>query len=175
MDLNHIELPASVVADLYRSVLLETAGPAEKISLQVEVQTDVGKEKPGLGSLGNNRKNILILLNEAGAVHLPDRELNFLTGILTACKLSLDDVAIINLDKHKDVNYKDLVREFKSRVVLLFNIAPAELGLPVNFPHYQVQPLAQQTFLAAPSLGDLENDRLEKSKLWVSLKRLFNI
>lgn len=174
MDLNHIELPASVVADLYRSVLLETEESVAKRSWRDEVQPTV-EERPGLSSLGNNRKNILILLNEAGAVHLPDKELNFLTGILTACKLSLDDVAIISLNKNNTVNYKDLVREFNSRVVLLFNIDPAQLGLPVNFPHYQVQPLAKQTFLSAPSLGQLENDRLEKSKLWVSLKRLFNI
>ena len=40
-------------------------------------------------SLGNNQKNILIVVNYGNAVHLPDEELSFLTSMLAACKLSL--------------------------------------------------------------------------------------
>ncbi|MBK9568854.1 MAG: hypothetical protein IPO53_02260 [Chitinophagaceae bacterium] len=52
---------------------------------------------------------------------------------------------------------------------------PAAFGLPMHFPHYQIQAFAGNSFLYAPSLKELENDRVEKSKLWVCLKRLFNL
>jgi hypothetical protein len=58
---------------------------------------------------------------------------------------------------------------------LLFDTSPAAISLPMSFPYYQLQSFAGSTFLYAPSLKELENDRVEKSKLWVCLKRLFNL
>lgn len=177
MSLNNIELPVSVIAGLYAGTLTGTA----ENSLQTK-QTEpaaenskVIEEKSSLKSLGNNRKNILIIIYCPDAVFLPDDELNFLTGILGACRLSLDDVAIINIYHYPDVSYRDFIDLFKSKVVLLFEKDPVSFGLPVNFPYYQLQAFAGNTFLYSPSLKRLENDKLEKSKLWVCLKRLFNL
>jgi hypothetical protein len=47
--------------------------------------------------------------------------------------------------------------------------------LPLNFPHYQIQPFANCSFLYTPSLSEVETDKVQKSKLWVALRRLFNI
>ena len=181
MDLNHIELPAFVIADLYHSSLVED----NSTSLKNPVVAEVIKEKilpvspadPGSTwkSLGSNQKNILIIINNKEAVHLPDNELTFLTGILGACKLSLADVAIVNCNNHPEVSYKELTSSFKSKIVLLFDMEPASFGLPMSFPHYQIQAFAGNSFLYSPSLKELENDKLEKSKLWVCLKRLFNL
>ena len=101
--------------------------------------------------------------------------MNFLTGILSACKFGLDDVSVVNLNDHQGTSYKELISYFKSKVVLLFDIEPASFGLPINFPYYQLQAFAGNTFLYAPSLKELEKDKIEKSKLWVCLKRLFNL
>ncbi len=101
--------------------------------------------------------------------------LTFLTGILSACKLNLADVAIVNSTNYPDADYKELTKFFASKIVLLFDIEPSAFGLPMSFPHYQIQAFANNSFLYAPSLKDLENDKIEKSKLWVSLKRLFNL
>src|SRR5262249_17521429 len=120
-------------------------------------------------------KNILVVVNSNEAIHLPDNELAFLTGILGACKLSIMDVAIINLNNHADASHKELVSFFKSKTVFLFDIEPAAFGLPVNFPHYQLQLFSNSSFLYSPSLKELENDKLQKSKLWVCLRRLFNV
>lgn len=177
MDLNHIELPLASVTELYANTLI---GPAGNDAPEKEVATSV---KPGekhgnteaLKSLGNNRKHILIAVNTTQAVFITDDELSFLTEILGACKLSLGDVALVNMQQHPDVSYKQLLTQFHSRIVLLFDIEPASLGLPVSFPHYQLQAFSGNTFLYAPSLKQLENDRVEKSKLWVCLKRLFNL
>ncbi|HEY6503146.1 MAG TPA: hypothetical protein VIZ28_04160 [Chitinophagaceae bacterium] len=169
MDINHIQLPATTIADLYRSSLIETG----EIPAMVEPAAIVtsGKQK----YLGENQKNILIVVYYSDAVYLPDDELSFLTNMLTACQLSLADVAILNRNNNKETDYKDLIPKLKSRIVFLFGVDPASFGLPVSFPHFQVQPFANATFLFAPSLIDCKNDSLLKSKLWLCLRRIFAI
>lgn len=173
MDLNNIELPVSVVAELYHCSLIES----DKIPIKESPVNEKEQEeaKPGWKSLGNNQKNILVIVNNQEAVHLPDQDLGFLTGILGACKLNLADVAIINLHNHPQASYKELTTFFKSKIVFLFAIEPAAFGLPMSFPQYQIQAFAGNSFLFSPSLKELENDRVEKTKLWVCLKRLFNL
>lgn len=179
MDINHIELPAALVADLYASTLTDTGHkptattPAMPPAETGPARTD--KPETAWKSLGNNQKNILVVVNNAGIAFLPDHELSFLTGVLGACKLSLDDAAIVNFSNHAGMDYREMITHFKSRIVLLFDLEPAVFGLPMNFPVYQIQPFAGNSFLYAPSLKELENDRVEKSKLWVCLKRLFNL
>jgi hypothetical protein len=173
-DINHIKLPASVVADLYQYSLIDTNETAVN-----QPVADITNDKHASSSdwkwLGENRKNVLIIVNYSDAVHLSDNELTFLTGILGACKLSLADVSVLNLNNHPDASYKELVAYFKSKIVLLFAVEPASFGLPMSFPHFQIQPFAGNSFLFSPSLKELENDKVMKSKLWVCLKRLFNL
>jgi hypothetical protein len=179
MDLNHITLPPALVADLYSSSLIDTGEKAAAKSPPLPpAETGPSRtDKPDSAwkSLGNNQKNILLVVNNRDVVYLPDNELTFLTGVLGACKLTLADVAIVNLHNNPDMAYKELITHFSSKVVLLFDIGPAAFGLPMSFPHYQLQAFAGNTFLYSPSLKELENDRVEKSKLWVCLKRLFNL
>lgn len=193
MSLNDIKLTPELIVELYPSSLVDntpTIGQihagnttASEIETTSPIVTNSGpstipeenNEEGKWKSLGNNRKNILILVRSTDAVFLPDKQLDFLTSMLSACKLSMDDVAIININKYPDSSYKELLPVFKSKIVLLFDIDPASIGLPLNFPHFQLQPFANTTFLYSPSMDDLENDRLLKSKLWVSFKRLFNL
>jgi hypothetical protein len=180
MDLNHIELPASVVADLYHSSLIEDETGIKKIVVAKKKEEEIAAVPEIVTpspwkSLGNNHKNILIIVKNNDVVHLADNELAFLTGILTACKLSLADVTIVNFNNHPGTTYKELTGWFKSKIVLLFDLEPSAFGLPMNFPHYQIQAFAGNSFLYSPSLKELENDRAEKTKLWVCLKRLFNL
>jgi hypothetical protein len=173
MDINHIQLPATVIADLYTSSLIEigeiNARPVPAVAMaENEMATQSWR------SLGENKKNILVIVTYPDAVHIPDKELQLLTNMLMACKLSLADVAIVNIHK-RTASYKELLTEYKSRITLLFDTEPAGFGLPMSFPFFQIQPFANCSFLYAPSLKELEEDKVLKSKLWVCLKRLFNI
>lgn len=179
MDLNHIKLPATVINELYKTVLVESVqntGMKEAPAPAVKpVITSTEATTPEWKSLGSNEKNILIVVSNSDAVYLPDNDLNFLTGVLGACKLSLADVAVVNRFHYPEAGYKELIAYFKSRVILLLGVEPAAMGLPINFPHYQLQAFQNNTFLFTPPLEEIEKDKLEKSKLWVSLKRLFNV
>lgn len=173
-DINHIKLPASVVADIYHSSLIDME---EKPMDQLTDDHAENKpaELPIWKWLGENKKNILVIVSYPDAVHLPDNDLALLTGILGACKLSLADVAVLNHYNLPEASYKELLAFFKSKIVLLFEVEPASFGLPMIFPHFQIQPFAGNSFLFSPSLKELENDKILKSKLWVCLKRLFNL
>jgi hypothetical protein len=173
-DLNHIKLPASVVAELYQSSLIDS-GESPVNQAMADISDYEPTARSVWKSLGENRKNVLIIVSYPDAVHLPDNDLVFLTGILSACKLSMADVAVVNLNNHPEASYKELVAFFKSKIVLLFALEPALFGLPMSFPHFQIQPFAGNSFLFSPSLIELENDKVLKSKLWVCLKRLFNL
>jgi len=157
MDINKIELSPYVIASLYRNSLIE---PLQE-SHSVEKKT--------------NQKNILILVNHSAKEDLPKSQLVFLEGILKACQLHTDDVSIINLSHHSEKTYKEFTKSYKPKNVLMFGVDPAEISLPVNFPHFQPQSFTNVTYLYSPSLQELENDKLLKSKLWVCLKRIFGI
>ncbi len=117
MGLNDIKLPASLIADLYKSSLIETKETINGLQTkEVLTEKDISPAHKGITALGNNQKNILIVVDYNDAVHLPDAELNFLTGILGACKLSVGDVAIVNYKKHQSSTYKDITDHFKSKM-----------------------------------------------------------
>lgn len=165
MDLNTIQLPAHIITDLYKNVLIDTREPGP-VSEKKEARTE-------LKFLGENKKKILILVDYADAVHIPDKQLQFLTNLLTAIKLNLGDVAVFNI--HEQNNRNDILSFFKSKTVFLFGVEPNSLGLPVNFPHFQIQPFDKTTYLFSPALHEIEYDKILKSKLWVCLKKIFNL
>jgi len=175
MNLNNIELPASLVADLYSESLVEIGNTDQRRELPAKDQPEKKPEVPGWKTLGENRKQVMIVVDYPGLSFLPDDRLNFLTEILSACKMSLADVAILNLNAQPLKSWKDISKKYSVRSALLFGTGPASLDLPVDFPQFQLQPVANQTFLSSPSLEELEADRVLKSKLWVCLKRLFNL
>jgi hypothetical protein len=179
MDLNHIVLSGAMVADLYSASLIDdgkiSSVPDTIIPATTTPQPKAERPTTEWKSLGNNQKNILVLTSSTDAVHLPDDELTFFTGILTACHLTLADVAIVNLNSNSGASYKELTSYFKSKHAFLFGIEPASMDLPISFPHFQVQVFAGTSYLFSPSFKELENDKVLKSKLWVCLKKIFNL
>jgi hypothetical protein len=166
MSLDNIQLPAIVLQDLYKNALID---------LQTE-NTDPGAEATVKFSyLGNNQQRVAIIVKNMAAIYLPEEELNFLLGILTACKLSMADIALVNISKNKSLNYTTLTEQLHADKILLFGVQPSELELPLQFPFYQVQKFNNQVYLSAPTLGQLEDDKAEKTKLWNCLKQVFAI
>jgi hypothetical protein len=184
--MNNLELSPALLAALYSSslVIMDSPGSATVPVTAAAQPAEETKKEPVIkeddrqlewNTLGDNNKKILVAVNYADAKHLPDDELSFLTNMLTACKLSLADVMIINLYHHKGFVYKDLLNHAKSNKVFLFGIEPVDFGLPMSFPIFQVQSFSGVTYLFAPSLAENRQDKLLKSKLWVCLQRIFAI
>lgn len=172
MDLNQVKLTPNLLGTLYQQVLvIEKNQPVETLSPNNESNNTLSQ----LRSLGRHQKSILIVVNIADSPFLKDEELNYLTRILNACKLTLEDVALVNIASLTSVSYKDLQSQYPSEKVLCFGVTPEMLELPLDFPNYQLQRSGNSTYLHAPSLGSLEPQEQERRKLWASLQKLFSI
>ena len=163
MSLNNISLPSQLVADLYQHSLVD--GTA----------TPVPVEPSPISYLGKNGKNILIVVNKTEVPYLPDAELSFLTKVLTACQLSLMDVAIVNYNKLPQRDAYTSIEQTAARFVILFDVSPAIFGLPDQTPMYTVQSVESLPFVVAPVLSQIENSKEAKGQLWAALKQLFGI
>ena len=166
MSLDNIQLPPIVLQDLYRNSLID---------LKTVNTVPGAAASPTLAYLGNNQKHVVIIVDEPEAIYLPDEELNFLLGILTACKLSMADIALLNYHKNPAITYKDIAEQLQAEKIFLFGTTPAILELPLQFPHYQVQQYNDQVYLSSPNLKKLRDDKAEKTKLWNCLKQVFSI
>jgi hypothetical protein len=162
MSLNNLILEPRVLADLYPSSIV-----TGKTSSSADIQP--------IKLLGKHQKNILVLVSNESLPFLSDGELSFLTSVLSACKLSLADIALCNIYSLSPVEKSGLAGELDSQQVLLFGLGPMDIDLPINFPQFQLQPFNGKTYLSAPPLSVLETDKSQKLKLWNSLKNLFSL
>ena len=141
MGLNNIQLKPNVLADLYKNSLIETNA------------TEVKQVK----YLGDNQKNILVIVSHHSVPFLTDQELNFLTTVLGACILSIADIGIINRSHCEVTDLQNMINT-EGRNVLLFGTEPLSIGLPINFPAFQLQAFNNRTYLHAPVLSQIENN-----------------
>lgn len=161
MSLNKIHLQPGLLAELYSHSLIET-------------NTTTMPESRCLKYLGNYKKNIVVIVSHEAIPFLPDDELNFLTTVFSACKLGIADIAIINQQNVDPTQLQNIINS-EAKNILLFGVAPLLIGLPINFPQFQLQQFNQRTYLHAPTLTQIKNDKELKTKLWNALKALFGI
>ena len=163
MSLDNIQLSYQSCAILYKSNLIGDTSYKPK--------ADSG-EKIQIESLGENQSQVLFIVDDPTHKFLPDEEMELLTKLVAACKLSIADLALVNFNSHK-CNYKQFIDQFKPKKILIFGVKNAELELPFDIPHFQVQQFQQQLYLTAPSLTTFLNNTNLKKELWTSLQKLF--
>ncbi|OLY91977.1 hypothetical protein SAMN05444008_106248 [Cnuella takakiae] len=164
-----LKAPAAVAPPLAASAT--TLLPLEEPAPKYEASPVAMGNTP---SLGGNKKGILIVVSNDAYPYLPDAELEFLSNILSACRLSIADVAIVNFH-HYPQPYTELLKQFNSKQVLLMGVTPQQVDLPFNFPHFQLQNFDQRTYLCALPLGPISQNRDLKMQLWGCLKNMFGI
>ncbi len=166
MSLDNIQLPAMILQGLYSKSLYD---------LETDKSVSDHIQPGNIASLGSNQKKIAILVNSTAAIYLPDEELNFLLGILTACKLSMADIALINSAKNPGLDYVAITEQLKAEKIFLFGLDADVIALPLQFPHYQVQQFNNQVYLSSVALNELQANKDEKMKLWNCLKKIFSL
>jgi len=159
MSLNDVRLTPQLLADLYGNVLIE---PAAKPAPDGDLK-----------KLGGNEKKILIVVKNEQETVLPENELTFLSSILAACKLTLNEVVILNWSGLDKKEYKLILHQLESRFVLLFGVPPLQFGLPMDFPPFQIQAFDGRQYLFTPPLQKIQEHKGIKAELWNALKKLF--
>ncbi len=157
MNKNNKELlPNSLITLLYKDVLIEDKTYLEKNTEEQETMP----------------KDVLIIAKSA-STNLNEKQILFLTSILKALKLGLNDVNLItNLDEHFGP-YKTMVSKYSPNKIILFGLGPSDIELPMNFPPFQIQAFENKKYLCAPTLEEIEENKSTKLTLWQGLQKLF--
>ena len=158
-----IKLPISIISDLFRNCLVDLNIPGSSSDKPANAITETLAGKPV--------DTVVVSPSEGNA--LPPQQLDFLNNIMKACKLEQADYSIIANHQNGLPDYKATFSQFKHKQLILFGIDPSAIGLPINFPHFQVQSFQQVRYLAAPKLDVIEADKALKIQLWQCLKQLF--
>lgn len=166
-----IQLPNFIIADWFKHHLIEDN--SNKTSIKIS------SNNASISFLGNNRKNIVIVVNEADGVFISDASLSLLEKLLAACKLTLNDVAIINTSKN-NIIYKEIKAHLQPQTLLLMGVEPTFIQLPFVFPFHKIQAYDNCKMLITTSIVRMQQTHeatvlQEKKELWGLLKTLFNL
>ncbi len=167
MTFDDIQIPPALLADLYKNSLVQLNDVHAGNALS-------GAPLPAVKFLGENKKSILIIADDPEAPFLNENGFNLLLNILNACKLNMGDVALMNKSRMQ-TPLPEVIQQLSSKIVLLFGIEAAEMNLPIDFPHYQVQKHGHITYLTSVDFESLEKDKQQKGKLWLCLKKIFDL
>jgi len=167
MSLDNFQLPPHLVSELYKNSLV--------VLDDKQINNDSLKEE-NFNYLGNNLKHILILVKDIESIHLNDPDLIFLTGILSACKLNIADVAILNMHRNTNTNLEKIISYFSPIAILNFDFDWFNITeLQINNSKYEIHKIDQTPLLFSSSLNYISYNVDEKKKLWSSLKKMFSI
>jgi hypothetical protein len=156
--------------DTMREVPKETAVPAEP-AVQEAPQASLQTAAPAFKFLGNNKRNILILVNDKENEVSDEKGRELLRKIVKSVNLSANDFALLNYANHADVSFTQLQSYFSSIIVFAFGVSPQHLGLG-NHPENTMVTEGEVKLIFSAELRKLEEDQNGKKVLWGSLKQL---
>lgn len=166
MSIDNIQLPSIVIQDLFRKSLVDLNSNEKKQSIT---------ETKELNFFGGNKQQIILVVDNPDVAFIRDEQLTFLSGILNACKLTLEDIGLVNIASYPALSYKKISETLTPRIVIMFGILPDAIQLPFVMPEFQRQSYNNQVYLSAPSLNELENNKELKRKLWIVLQQIFSL
>lgn len=165
MSLEQINLDPYFLAKIFTQPII----PGERASV---ITTE--KVVPQVKYLGENQKNIGIFIKNENEAYLNEELFNLLTNILNACKLSMQDVSLINIAPYPGLEFPDWQKAINIKQAICFGIAPEQIGL-TDIPTYQLVTVNGSTLLFSDDLLAIGADKALKARLWNGLKQLIGI
>ena len=159
-----IHLSRETLSELYKNNLVLVGDQSDKPTAHPE-RNFIYK--------GGNRKNILWLHEEPEHPYLSDEDHEMVTKILEACKLSWQDIALINLfGKHEIIS---TIRSEIKPDFIIFSLPEKKQILDMPGDLYDISDLEGVKMLCTDSLNSIREDKNLKIRLWHSLKQLFGL
>ena len=121
---------------------------------------------------------LLGFLITCGILALNEPDFILLTSILNACRLTIADIALVNLGNQK-ASLHQILNNLPSKFVIAFEVdsKALKIKLPTNF--YKLTPLGESNLLFSKSLSSMQGmdstAKQEKAKLWAVLKQIFQL
>jgi hypothetical protein len=176
-----IDVPAASVGTQATTI----AAPSANMHVQIEADKDNKnttnepiKELGQIKYLGEHLKQVTIIVKDELAVYLNENDLTLLSSILSACKLTLADIALINVAQQK-LSLHEILNVLPSKLVMIFDVSSTTLKIKLPTTLYKSIQLGDTYLLFSNSLslmqGGDQSAKLEKGKLWAILKSLFQL
>ncbi|SEM77498.1 hypothetical protein SAMN05216436_107145 [bacterium A37T11] len=136
------------------------------------VEEAVNEEKADLPDfLGNNKKNLLFLIDEPAYDFFEDADLEAFAKILAAKQLSMDDVAVINCAHHPPMDPGSLHSLFKPKNLIFLGADPLWAGckgLTLNKPEVADGRYTLLTY----SFAEMNQQQDKKKIFWSLIKQI---
>lgn len=121
--------------------------------------------------LGQNKKKILIMVNDADHEVSDEAGRELLRKIVKSINLTASDFALLNYAKYPKTSFADLQQYFSSVLVFAFGVSSGDLQLP-SHPENKIVMEGDVRLIFSGELRKLEQDPIGKKTLWGSLKQL---
>jgi hypothetical protein len=177
MGINHLRLSSELIAALYPESLV-AGNESAPVKENVRTPKPVADKTPVYPFLGENNRSICFLANYPAVDFLPAEQLGFLNKMLTACKLNLNDIALLNI-AHVAFDMAELRVQLHPRIIFLWGIRPVSVGLKSSLPDFTISMLDGISVIPVLSPDLMSGNHPEgtefKQRLWICLKKLFTL
>ncbi|WP_214226880.1 hypothetical protein [Pedobacter sp. B4-66] len=170
-DIYLVNEPDSTLKEESQTYLKEEVPSLAQPSVVSEPAVSLIKEQPEFKFLGNNNRNILILVNDEQNDVSDEKGRELLRKIVKSINLSASDFALLNYAKYKGASYEQLKARFSSVIVFAFGVSAEQLGLKKH-PENMVITEGGVKLIFSSALQKLDEDTNGKKVLWGSLKQL---
>lgn len=168
-------LPDLITEDIYHIQSSPQPLSNQKIvaNAEQEVKIDSKNEDRKIDHLGQNQKEILVLVKEEDREFLNHSEEEFLKKVLLAVDIDMNDIALINIASLKQERMND-VKNFPHGLRLCFMETVPEALADPRLKLYQNIHDDGKKILWCDQLSAIATDKGLKIKLWQQLKLIFN-
>ncbi len=165
MEFENIQLTAQQLEELYSSHLVIT----EKAN---NSKPEVKAKTISSGITGKNKKHFVWVVDEAAYPFLSDADFQLLSEVITACKMNMDDIALVNLAQN-NMSFDELQNQLQPKFLIVSFLNKS--WLPVHANSYTLQQQQGYQQYTTEALEIMRNDKVKKSKLWLALKQMLGL
>jgi hypothetical protein len=171
MNLNDILLNHDQLEQLYRDKLVTTDLSQQEASASAPSAANAATTALPLLK-GKYKKKFLWLVYEQQHPFLDEADFEFLSQVLEACRLNLDDIYLCNCFQ-SNLLPLELMQQLSPVTVIASGLPPAEWN--ASIPLYQPVQQKESTLCCTEALSMIRADKTIKSKLWFSLKQILGL
>lgn len=138
---------------------------------QLDKVTEPMPEQVTFKFLGKNKRNILILVNDAQHDVSDEAGRELLRKIVKSVNLSANDFALLNYAGYKGADFKQLMDFFSCTLIFAFGVTPSQLSV-TEHPQNTIVSQGDVKMIFSAELRALDQDPAGKKALWGSLQNL---
>ena len=165
MGFETIQLTGQQLQELYSSHLVLTG-------ISGEAEPEKKEKITNSGITGKNKKQFVWVVNEPGYPFLSDADFQFLSDVVNACRMNMDDIALVNIAQNS-MDFGQITDQLQPRFLIVSIMEQNWIPEPPEAYTLKQQEGYHLFLTESPEI--LRNDKVRKSKLWLALKQMLGL